>query len=436
VVRLPHRLTGALLAALFLLAAGVAFAQERLVWWHSLPDEAIQAYQPILDRFEGDTGLHVELRFVAPSRLFDELSVAQALGVPPDVVSVAAHAGEPLAERGAFVDLTARVLADPDFVDFFPAGLQLWRTARGSRYAVPVELDVPALYYNVAAFASRGIPVPGDLDWDEWRSLALDLSEDRDLDGRLDAYGLTDWWFEWISLIWANGGEIFSPSGAIALDSRAAREAVDYYRSFAASGLLPGVADARRLGYAHPGELFKAGLVAMAPAGRWMPLHWVYDPWTGTDAFEIGVAPLPRARSGGRAAPLLGSGLAIPTGSPNVAAAWALIKRLTSPEALAAQPFLGIPARISVAGELLAQSEPAAAEWQVFVGALAYARPFPQGVDWWEGTGAAVTGALERYARGELSYDAVLAELMLRLGRPVAAGGAAEAGASLFGTGW
>ena len=433
--RLAQRLTVALLAALFLLAAGSAFAQERLVWWHSLSDEAILAYQPVLDGFQSDTGLRVELRFVAPSRLFDELSVAQALGVPPDVVSVAAHTGEPLAERGAFVDLTARILADPDFVDFFPAGLQLWRTAKGARYAVPVELDVPALYYNASAFASHGIAAPGDIDWEEWRSLTLDLSEDRDLDGRLDAYGLTDWWFEWISLIWANGGEIFSPSGAIALGSRAAREAVDYYRGFVTAGLIPGVADARRLGYAHPGELFKAGLVAMAPAGRWMPLHWVYDPWTGMDAFETGVAPLPRSRSGGRAAPLLGTGLAIPTGTPNVAAAWALIKRLTSAEALAAQPLVGLPARISVAGELLARGGPSASEWQVFVGALAYARPFPQGVDWWEGTGAAVTGALERYARGELTYDGALAELTLRLGRQVAPGGAAEAGASLVGTG-
>lgn len=430
--RLPHRLAAAAVAALFLLAAAAAGAQERLVWWHSLPDEALAAYRPFLDGFQRDTGIAVELRFVAPSRLFDELSVAQALGVPPDVVSVAAHAGEPLAERGAFVDLAARILADPDFVDFFPAGLQLWRTARGSHYAVPVDLDVQALYYNHAAFASRGIAVPSDIDWEEWRSLAFDLSEDRDLDGALDAYGLTDWWFEWISLVWANGGEVFGPSGAIALSSRAAREAIDYYRSLVASGLLPGVADARRLGYAHPGELFKAGRVAMAPAGRWMPRHWAYDPWSGTRLFEIGVAPLPRARSGGRASPLFGTGLAIPTGSQRVAAAWALIKRLISPEALAAQEFLGVPARISVAGEGIARSESGASEWQVFIGALAYARPFPQGVDWWEGTGAAVMDALGRYARGEISYDGALAELTLRLGRPVIAG--AEGGASLVGS--
>lgn len=416
----PLRIAGAFVAALSLLVSGAARGQERIAWWHSLPPGAIAAYQPLIDQFQQETGIRVELRFVAPSRLYDELSVAQVLGSPPDVVSVASHAGEPLAERGAFVDLTARIQADPDFVDFFPAGLLLWRTAAGSHYAVPVELEVPALYYNAEAFASRGVSAPSDIGWDEWYELAVALSEDQDLDGRLDTYGLSGWWFHPASLVWANGGEIFSFSGAIALGSPAAREALSFYKRFYEEGLLPQISDAKRLGFAHPGELFKAGRVAMAPAGPWMPQVWVYDPWTGVDAFEIGVAPLPRSFVGQRTAPLTGNALAIPTGTPKIAAAWAFIKRLTSPEALAAQPLTGVPARITVAGERLTQPGPAVSHWRVFTGALAYARPFPQGVDWWEGTGAAVTSALERYLRGELSFEAALEWLSARLGREVA----------------
>lgn len=409
------RIAGVLLFALVLLATSGARGQESLVWWHALGPDAIEAYQPVIDAFERETRIRVELRFVAPSRLFDELSIAQALGSPPDVVSLASHAGEPLAERGAFVDLSARILADPDFADFFPAALELWRTARGAHYAVPVELDVPALYFNATTFSSRGVPPPTDIGWEEWFDLAVALSEDWDLDGRFEAYGLTDWWFHWASLIWANGGAIFAPEGGLALDSPAAREAIDFYKRFVAAGLLPTLADAQRLGYAHPGELFKAGRIAMAPAGRWMPEHWVYDPWKGENAFEVGVTPLPKAPSGQRAAPLTGSALAIPTGSPRLAAAWALVKRLTSQEAFAALPSRGIPARISVAGELLMQPGPAGSEWRVLVGALGYARPFPQGVDWWEGTEAAILAALEGYLRDEVAFEEALAGLEAKL---------------------
>lgn len=412
-----HRLrfAGALFVALTLAAAGTVRGQESIAWWHSLSPDAIAAYQPVLDQFQSETRIRVEPRFVAPSRLFDELSVAQALGSPPDIVSVASHTGEPLAERGAFVDLSARIQADPDFADFFPAALLLWRTAGGSHYAVPVELDVPALYFNATTFSSRGVPPPTDIGWEEWFHLAITLTEDRDSDGRFEAYGLSDWWFHWTSLIWANGGTIFGPDGRLALDAPAAREAIDYYKRFVTARLLPLPADARRLGFAHPGELFKAGRVAMAPAGRWMPEHWVYDPWMGEDAFEIGVTPLPKSPRGQRAAPLTGNALAVPTGSAKLAAAWALIKKLTSPEALAAQPMLGIPARISVAGERLTQPGPAASEWRVFVGALGYARPFPQGVDWWEGTEATLMAGLERYLRDELSFEEALASLSAKL---------------------
>jgi|GEM_PF-2076166 len=406
--RKPRPLAAALapLAIASLLFASFPAAAGTITWWHWYPPEAWASYAPLVADFERETGIDVEPQYVGWSTMKDKLLIAIVGGIYPDVVTVSSRWADGLAEQGAFVRIDSWIGSEAQ--GFFPVALELWRTAGGTQYALPLDLDVPALFFNREMFAARGIADPGDLGWEEWFDLTRRLARDRDGDGDLDEFGLTTWWYPWITLVWANGGTIVQPGGTgLGLGAPDAREAIEFYRRLHDEGPIPQVRDANRLGAADPAELWKRGEVGMAPAGAWMPRYHLTDPESAEGAFrfDFGVTELPKGTTGLRAAPAEGSGIAVVRGTPHEDAAWLFAQYVASEPFMSrvAERLEGFPAHIDAARDVLARSggEP-------FVRAVGYARPFPKGVDWWGSLSPIVMRELGRYLEGSTGLDAAI----------------------------
>jgi len=377
---------------------------ESITWWHWYPPEIWVTYEPLIEEFEAATGIDVQTQYFGWSRMHEKLVIGMAGGIFPDVITVSSRWADTLAMRESFRDLAE--LEEPATFEalrrtFFPVALELWQTVDGKQYALPLDLDVPLLFYNAEIFNESGTPPPATLDWDSWFDLTRRLGRDVDGDELLDLFGLTTWWYPWITLVWTNGGTLVNADRTgLALGEPLARDAIEYYRRLKNEGPIPGSADALRLGTLDPSGLWKEGRVGMAPAGAWMPrYHLTTDGDPGSYVFEYGMTHLPSGPTGIRAASAEGSGLAVVNGSTQQDAAWRLVSYVASEEFTrrVASQLEGFPAVISVARDTFMES---GEDGQILMEVVDYARPFPKGVQWWERLYPTVQLELGRYIEG------------------------------------
>lgn len=398
------------LVALLTLIASAVSAQTITWWYWDPPDIMEKHYFPLVREFEEKTGIKVEAQEVGWSDMQERILVSVLGGTPPDVVTISSRWADSLAMQGIFHDLTPYVERDPDFDDFFPAAMELWQTWDGKQYGIGGDLDLPALFYNKEMFDQHGIVYPTDVDWYEWLDAAKLMTRDTDGDGAFDQYGLTLWWYVWITMIEGNGGHIITPDRSdIGLGAPEARAAIDFIKEIVEGSLDPSIADAQRLGTPHPAALFKAGRIATAPAGAWMPSLYVFDSTIGDYAFDFDVTHLPKAPNGGRVTPVEGSAMAIPATSENKEAAWEFIKFMRSADAMRQYALDGFPTRISVAREAFDRPDRKPDNSIVLIDVVQYGKPFPRGVDWWGSLYPTIMGGISAYLNGsEPSYTGMV----------------------------
>ena len=401
-------------SAVFLLAVllGVApVAAQTIVVWDWEPPEVMEKYRPMIERFQQETGIRVEYQQVPWAEMKDKTAVAIAGGAPPDLVRISSRWGDTLAEQGLFTDLRPyleRFEGQYKFSDFFPASVNLWTAVDGSVYALGNDLDIVALFFNRELFEAQGLEEPYAYDWNQWYDAARKLTRDTDGDGTVDQFGMTNWWFHWHSLVWANGGSTFRDDRTThALGSPQAREALEFYRRFFQDRLMPAMADSQALGYPHPAAHWKAGRIGMAPAGAWMPNYWVWDQQAGAYAFDFDVAHMPVSPAGQRATTLEGSGYGIPVNAANKDAAFRFLAFITSQEWQMTYALTGFPSRRTAAEAAFAQpGEPR--NKAIWVEVTGYARPFPKGVDWWGRTAAIINRHMSQFFAGNVSLEQAL----------------------------
>ena len=200
----------------------------------------LAAYQSLAAAFE-EAHPEIDLELIHIPSASDyraRLGVDFAAGDPADVVLINYRRYAPFAAMGALEPL-APYLRESDLIsesDFFEVATDPFKW-RGQLMCIPQNISSLVVYYNRALFDEAGLPYPeDDWSWDEFLSLAQALTLDTDGDGEIDQYGLGTEAsvFRLAPFVWGAGGElVVLESGLrpirLALDSRAAREATEWF---------------------------------------------------------------------------------------------------------------------------------------------------------------------------------------------------------------
>lgn len=398
------------LAAALTFLPGLAAAQTELTYmmWGDPPEIAV--WETLVADFEAaHPDISVKVEVSDWDSYWDKLRVLAAGGDAPDVFAMDAPLFPDWQARGAFLDLSPFVAADPAALDgIYEGPLSSYRLADGSLWGLPRDFQTIVLYYNADMFAAAGVEPPTP-DWtlDDLRAAAKALTLDTDGDGATDQWGLATEFYDmepfWGPAVYANGGDIVSEDGTQTLLTQGpARDAFALV-----NGLLnedrSTMTEEDLESYGYDG--FLAGVAAMTFSG-----HWVIPGYADLP-FQWGVAPVPSGPAG-RATLVNSAGIVGSATTEHPEAAWEFMRYVVSPEGQTTLASLGfaIPVQESVATGPAYLDQPVEADHALFVDALDYARVKPSflGYEEWSGiVGEALNGAWT----GEWSVDEALDEI-------------------------
>lgn len=233
------------------------------------PDPAVEAqskwFSEMVAAWNRSHKQQVELVFV-PQPIYlngAKLPTAFAAGSGPDIFLVSPGDFLRYANGGVLTDLTDHlgkgVVAD--FGDALDS-----RTVDGRVYALPMEIEPLAMFYDVKAWEKAGLS-EGDIPktWDQ----LLDAGDK--LRGKTRAGMVFETQpgyfqnFTFYPFMWQGGGEVLDKEGATAFDSRAVRQALALWQDAVRHGIAPRTLPAG-------GDVvnaFKAGNVGIWQQGIW-----------------------------------------------------------------------------------------------------------------------------------------------------------------------
>jgi multiple sugar transport system substrate-binding protein len=313
----------------------------------------LAAYQSLVAAFEeSHSEIDVELIHIpSPSDYRLRLGADFAAGDPADIVLINYRRYAPFAAKGVLEPL-APYLRGSDVItdsDFFAVATDPFRW-RGQLMCIPQNISSLVVYYNKDLFDAAGLGYPeDDWTWDEFLSAAKALTLDVDGDGRVDQYGLGTEAsiFRLAPFVWGNGGElVVLESGLrpirLALDSRAAREAVEWFVALQTEhGVVP---DALAEAAENSESRFIGGRTAMyLNSRRGVPTY------RRIDDFDWDVAALPQQEQ--EAGILHSDAYCMAAGTQDKDAAWTFIEfaNSTQGQTIVARSGRTVPSLIEVA---------------------------------------------------------------------------------------
>jgi multiple sugar transport system substrate-binding protein len=378
----------------------------------------LAAYQGLVAAFEERRPeIDVELIHIpSASDYRARLGADFAAGDPADVVLINYRRYAPFAAMGVLESL-APYLRRSDVIsesDFFAIATDPFKW-RGQLVCIPQNISSLVVYYNRDLFDAAGLDYPSDdWTWDEFLDLAMALTLDLDGDGVTDQYGvgIEPSIFRLAPFVWAAGGElVVLESGLrpirLALDSRAAREAIEWFVALQTEhGVAP---DALAEAAESSESRFLNGRTAMffnsrrgTPTAR------------AIDGFEWDVAALPVGQQ--RAGILHSDAYCMAASAEDKDAAWAFIEFANSPtgQAIVARSGRTVPSLIDVASSeafLDPEARPAnAAVWLETIDSLRTVPVMAAWVDVEELTG----DELERAFYGQAPVDEAIEAMITR----------------------
>jgi len=184
-----------------------------LTWWTL--DRA-----PTMDEWRRDfkeeyPNVTVEPELITLAEYNAKFQVAVAGGTPPDAVLQNSHAQSRWYDTGVHLDLTQMLARDRVNLqrDYALIGTEVWC---GKTYALPMDADPNAVFYNKTMLQKNGLRDPwadGKGDWtvDEMVDMARKVTQDTDRDGKIDQWGIA-WSYTHPShvaqFVWTRGGDI------------------------------------------------------------------------------------------------------------------------------------------------------------------------------------------------------------------------------------
>lgn len=213
-----------------LLMGSMASSQTTITFWHIYDGgDALDFIGEVVDQFNADNPdivvQHLGTNFWD---YWTRLTTAMAAGTGPDV---ALNDLGNVASRAAIgvIHSLDEFLGDDGLDAYWPAAHPMLQHD-GSVYALPMETDVRALYYNRALFAEVGLdPDSPPADWAQL-SEYVDLLTVQAANGRLTRVGFNPTLgnLGFYTMAWLNGAEFVGEDGRLVLNSPEAVETLEF----------------------------------------------------------------------------------------------------------------------------------------------------------------------------------------------------------------
>lgn len=297
--------------------------------------------------------------------------------------------------------LVRRDAAEIGLGDYFPE-IRTAMQRDGRYYVMPEAVNVALLYYNRRLFREAGLPEPAaDWTWDDLVRAGKKLTRPATaLDpGVWGCSRMEGWWGEWLIYVRQAGGTVFSPDGRrCVLDSPEAIAGLKFYLEKSSRFGISAPA-----GY-EPVNGFVNQRVAMLVGGH--VNFWLnYNQTPGLE-WDVQLLPAgPATRRGGEVAI---AGYALSNITRHREEAWALMKYLTRPAAIAAIVKRGgISVRRSIAESTMQdpRRKERPSNLAAVYGQLNYAEPIPRHPDFIEIMLQVVQPEIDRMVMGEFGPE-------------------------------
>ncbi|QTA38321.1 sugar ABC transporter substrate-binding protein [Thermosipho ferrireducens] len=209
----------------------VVLGQGKLVFWHTQVEENRQKIiNQLVETFEIETGINVDVVAVEENEMFSKLAAAKAAGTLPDIIEAGAETVLSLGADG-LLDTILPTRFINSAATFYEGAARFVRTPDGeSFYAVPFHGWVQGIWYRKDWFEKAGLEPP--VTWDAILKAAKYFhNPDKGIYGIVLAKN-ADSYAEQVFTIFAlsNGARIFDENGNIIVNSPQMKEALSFYK--------------------------------------------------------------------------------------------------------------------------------------------------------------------------------------------------------------
>src|SRR5437667_3199777 len=363
--------TGLLGASLFASAA-CARAAELNLWVMSTTEQQQQDMRELLRPFiASNPTLRVNVTVLNWESAWAKLTAAAASGQGRDVLELGTTWVAAISSMGALEPLSEQQQNEAGGAKaFFPV---MWGTTHrlddAKVFAIPWYADARAAFYRTDVFKKAGIEARDAFaNWGSFKQ-AMQKINGTEIGGKkiaaLGYPGKNDWnvVHNLAPWIWNAGGDVLSSDGKrSAINSTESVQAIVYYTSFAAEGLVPRGALEKDSGQIESG--FFNGQYAVIFTGPWILKQMRTPKAKGgqletVTAANFGIAPYPAGLKGNQTF-FSGSDLAIMKSSKNKREAWKLLAYLTGRDSQVSFSKMSgmLPTRLDAASDPSLMSDP------------------------------------------------------------------------------
>ncbi|WP_051318255.1 ABC transporter substrate-binding protein [Cohnella thermotolerans] len=301
-------------------------------YWHIYTDGAMKDLtdQLLADFHAKHPNITVQQLGVNFFDYWTKLSTAMAAGSGPDLALNDTSTVAARAKTGAILSTDEYIQRDGvNLDDYFPVLVDRMKY-QGKMYGMPNDTDVRVLYYNKKMFKDAGLdPNKPPVNWDELEQYADKLTKWNDkkmLDviGFSPALGNLHLW----TLAWTNGGDFWDDEGKPTFNKPENVEALQWEKKiqdkYGVKAMSAFNSQANALGFSP----FIAGKAAMI-----VDVNNLYQEIkTRAPDLDFGVAPIPYSKTPASWSAGFDLELVNNKDPKRAAAAWELMKYLTSPE--------------------------------------------------------------------------------------------------------
>ena len=296
--------------SLFYTGCSKAKSSGALTIWESYNDEEHKLFLKIVQNFEKDTGIKVEVQRIPFFGMESKILTALATRSTPDIARIDLGMVAKLATRDGVMEIK-----NFDTSHILPQALKSVEV-NGKLYGIPDQVNCLALFYNKKIFREKEVEKPPD-DWKEFLSTAQKLTDTKE---KIYGFGMRSslWWS--LPFFYGFGAKLMS-SGRFSLDSPEAIRALTFERDLylrykvEAGAWKPGAVD--------PDVGFQNGKYAMIFNGPWKIKSLLET------NIPFGVALLPKGKYG-RPSPIGGTDMVIFKNTKMYNKAMKFLKYLTS----------------------------------------------------------------------------------------------------------
>jgi len=386
-------LTGLLLAGSITAIYTSATAAELNIWVMSTTAQQQQDMKELLRPYlASNPALRVNVTVLNWESAWSKITAAAASGQGPDILELGTTWVAAISSMNALEPVSLQQQTQMGSAKaFIPA---VWGTTHrfddSTVYAIPWYADARAAFYRTDVFKKAGVnPKEAFTNWTSFKQ-AMQKINGQVIDGKkiyaLGYPGKNDWnvLHNLAPWVWNAGGDFLSADKKHSvINSPEALQAITYYTSFAAEGLVPSSALEKDSTQIEAG--FFNGNYAVIFSGSWILKQLTMPKAKGGQmeslaAHNFGIESYPAGLKGNQTF-FSGSDLAIMKSSKNKEQAWKLLTYLTSRDAEVTYSKMSamLPARLDALNDPVLMADPHYAD---FVAQVKSGRHYPSIPSW------------------------------------------------------